>query len=65
LQQQEMIEYFQKTLGEFALSNAPLYNWICEFKRDRTSTSDARHSDRPSEVKIIRNECIELKRDLC
>ena len=60
-----MIEYFQKILGESALSNAPIYNWISEFKCDRTSASDARRSDRPNEVKITRNECIELKRDLC
>ena len=32
---------------------ATVYNWVNEFKRDRTSTCDARHSGRPIEATML------------
>lgn len=38
------------TLGECAPSNTAVYNWIAEFKYDRTSTSDGQRSGRTETV---------------
>lgn len=50
LKPKEIIDEIKTVLGEHAPSNATVYNWVNEFKRGRTSTSDAERSGRPKEV---------------
>lgn len=47
---QEIIDDFQKTLGESAPSNATVYNWYNEFRRGRTSIETIPSPGRPTEV---------------
>lgn len=55
------------TLGESAPSNATVYNWVAEFKRGRTSTTDDPRPGRPCEattedVEKIRNLILDDRR---
>lgn len=51
----EVINELNSTLGESAPSNATVYNWFAEFKRGRTSTSDAERSGRPKDASTKEN----------
>lgn len=55
LKPQEIIDDFQKTLGESAPSDATVYNWYNEFKRGRTSTATIPSPGRPIEVTTQEN----------
>ena len=58
LQLQEMIEDFQKTLGESALSNATVFNWIAEFESAHCTSGRPNEATTP-EMSIL------AKRRLC
>lgn len=55
LKPQEIIDEFQKVLGESAPSKTTVYDWYNEFKRGRTTTSDASRTGRPVEVTTPEN----------